>query len=276
MDDDSPPDAVAGTAKGTSRMPVDTSGNLGSILGVWAHPDDEAYASAGLMAHAVAAGHRVVCVTATRGEAGFPVADGRPAGVRMAVREQELDASLAVLGVTEHHWLGYPDGGCAAVPDDQAVARVAVILDRVRPDTILTFGPDGGTGHPDHLAACRWATLAYELVRPAGTRLLYATKTADWNARFHGPGSDRYMMVEGLAPEALLHDELAVHFTCDDAMASRKVAAMRAQASQIEPVVAHFGLPTFTGFVREEFFRDPRPGDRETMDRIANLPARSG
>lgn len=257
-------------------MAVDTSGNLGSILGLWAHPDDEAYASAGLMAHAVAAGHRVVCVTATRGEAGFPGDDPRPVAERMAVRERELDASLAVLGVTEHHWLGYPDGGCAAIPDDQAVAAIAAILDRVRPDTILTFGPDGGTGHPDHLAACRWATLAHERRRPAVTRLLYATKTADWIERFHGPDSAEYMMVEGLEPEALGTDELAVHLRCDDAMATRKVAAMRAQISQIEPVVEHFGLRTFTEFVREEFFRAPRPGDRDMMLRVASLPARAG
>ena len=257
-------------------MAVDTSGNLGSILGVWAHPDDEAYTSAGLMAHAADVGRRVVCVTATRGEAGFPRDDPRSSAERMAVRERELDASLAALGVAEHHGLGYPDGGCAAVPDDQGVAAVAAILERVRPDTILTFGPDGGTGHPDHLAACRWATLAYDRVRPAGTRLLYTTKTADWIERFHGPGSARYMMVEGLEPEALDEDELAVHFTCDDAMVARKVAAMRAQVSQIEPVVEHFGLPAFTEFVREEFFRDPRRGDRDTMRRIASLPARAG
>lgn len=257
-------------------MVVDTSGDLGSILGVWAHPDDEAYASAGLMAHAVDAGRRVVCVTATRGEAGFPPDDPRSPAERRAVRERELAASLAILGVTEHHWLGYPDGGCAAVPDDQAAAAITAILDRVRPDTILTFGPDGGTGHQDHLAACRWATRAHGRLGRPGTRLLYMTRTADWVERFHGPGSSAYMMVDGLQPEALDPDELAVHFTCGETSVARKVASMRAQVSQIEPVVRHFGLPTFTEFVREESFRDPRPDDRDTMRRIAGLPARAG
>lgn len=257
-------------------MAVDRSGDVGTILGVWAHPDDEAYASAGLMAHAAALGRRVVCVTATRGEAGFPPGDPRSARQRMAVREHELAASLAMLGVAEHHWLGFPDGGCADVPDDRAVAVVAAILERVRPDAILTFGPDGGTGHPDHLAACRWATMAYERVRPVGTRLLYTTKTAEWIERFNGADSSRYMMVEGLRPEALRADQLAVHFTCDDRLLDRKVAAMRAQASQIEPVIEHFGLPEFAEFVRDEFFRTPGPGDRETMRRIAGLPPRAG
>jgi LmbE family N-acetylglucosaminyl deacetylase len=64
-------------------MSVDTSGDLGSLLGIWAHPDDEAYLSAGLMIRATEAGHRVVCVTATKGEAGFSADDERSAPERM-------------------------------------------------------------------------------------------------------------------------------------------------------------------------------------------------
>ena len=255
---------------------VNTSGDIGSILGIWAHPDDEAYLSAGLMAHAVDAGRRVVCVTATRGEAGFPLADAGPAKDRIAVREREMGMSLALLGVTEHHWLGYPDSGCAGVPDREAAEAVASLIVRVRPDVILTFGPDGGTGHPDHVAACRWATLAHEQAGPAGTRLLYATKAAGWISRFQVPDPARFMMVEDFAPESVPEDELAVWFTCDDDMAARKVAALRAQASQVEPVVGLFGPERFTEFVREEFFRDPRTGDRDVMRRVAGLPRRKG
>jgi len=78
-------------------MATDTSGDLGSILGVWGHPDDEAYLSAGLMALAVDAGRRVVCVTATRGEAGFPTNDPRSVDERKTLRQAELAACLAVL-----------------------------------------------------------------------------------------------------------------------------------------------------------------------------------
>ena len=135
-------------------------GDLGSILGIWGHPDDEAWLSAGLMMQAVAAGDRVVCVTATKGEAGFPADDPRSVSERMAIRESELAACLSILGVTEHRWLGYGNGECALVPDEEAVATLAEIIDDVRPDTVLTFGPDGGTGHSDHIAACRWTTQA--------------------------------------------------------------------------------------------------------------------
>ena len=71
------------------------------------------------------AGARVVCVTATRGELGSPDEERWPTGPPLAaVRTAEMEPALAVLGVTEHHWLDYPDGGCADVDQDQAVRRV--------------------------------------------------------------------------------------------------------------------------------------------------------
>ena len=131
----------------------DMSGDnpLGSILSVWAHPDDETWLCAGLMARAVAAGDRVVCVTATRGELGSPDEERWPSGAPLAaVRTAEMQRALAILGVTEHHWLDYPDGGCADVDQDEAVRRVTALMAEMQPDTVLTFGPDGMTGHDDH------------------------------------------------------------------------------------------------------------------------------
>ena len=77
------------------------------MLVVWAHPDDETYLVGGLSAALTDAGQRVVCVTASRGEAGGTDPD------LADIRTAELDTALALLGVTEHHWLDYPDGGCA-------------------------------------------------------------------------------------------------------------------------------------------------------------------
>ncbi|MDT4997130.1 MAG: mycothiol S-conjugate amidase, partial [Pseudonocardiales bacterium] len=111
--------------------------DLGTILSVWAHPDDETYLCGGLMARAVRNGSRVVCVTATRGELGSPDEARWPSGQPLAaVRTKEMDAALAVLGVTEHHWLDYPDGGCADVDQAEAVRRVTELMADVRPDTV--------------------------------------------------------------------------------------------------------------------------------------------
>ncbi len=252
-------------------MAINISGDLGTVLGVWAHPDDEAYLSAGLMALAVAAGRRVVCVTATKGEAGFPVDDPRPVDELARLRVAELNACLAILGVSDHRFLGYDDGQCAAVDDEEAAGAIAEIIAEVRPDTVLTFGPDGATGHPDHIAACRWASLAVDRIAvgpdfarsDSRPRLLYSTKTRTWAERiFGGQGVDDVMMIDGFRPEVVEEDELAVNFSCEEELLDRKVAALQAQASQVEPFLASLGLATYREFVREEFFRDRRPTDR--------------
>jgi LmbE family N-acetylglucosaminyl deacetylase len=96
---------------------------LGTMLTVWAHPDEETYLVGGLAAVLIDAGQRVVCVTATRGEAGGNATD------LAQVRTSELEAALKMVGVEEHHWLDYPDGGCAAVDPDEAAARIRAIVD---------------------------------------------------------------------------------------------------------------------------------------------------
>ncbi len=114
------------------------------------------------MAAASQRGQRVVCVTATRGEAGGQEASERLAETLAQVRSAELAAALQILGVTEHHWLEYEDGLCQEVDDDVAAARLASIIKEVQPDTIITFGKEGMTGHPDHQAVCRWTHKAID------------------------------------------------------------------------------------------------------------------
>src|SRR5690242_7783466 len=124
-----------------------------TLLGVWAHPDDEAYLSAGLMATFRRRGDRVVVVTATLGEHGTRDPVTWPPARLAARRRVELQDSLAILGVDEVHLLGFEDGHCA---EHDATDVVATIIDDVAPDVIVTFGPDGMTGHPDHRTVSRW------------------------------------------------------------------------------------------------------------------------
>src|SRR5205085_4502124 len=143
------------------RFRFNVTVDLGTVLSVWAHPDDETYVCGGLMAAAVRQGNRVVCVTATRGELGSTDEQRWPPGPALAeVRTKELAESLAELGVSEHVWLDYPDGGCADADGGEAAARIRAIAEDVAPDTVLTFGPDGLTGHSDHMTVSRWVTLA--------------------------------------------------------------------------------------------------------------------
>ena len=243
---------------------IGDDGDLGTVLGVFAHPDDEAYLAGALMATAADAGRRVVCVTATRGELGFPDDDPRSIEDRKEVRATELDACLAVLGVEEHIWLDYPDGGCVDVPDAAAAERIRELIDDVRPDTVLTFGPDGQTFHPDHIAVARWTTLACAAATH-DPRLLYAVMTPEWVAAI---GSyvdvDQVMMVPGVEPPTTPADELSLWFVAEGPMLERKMQALECQASQVGPMIAMAGREAYKALNADETFRDPAPGDWET------------
>jgi LmbE family N-acetylglucosaminyl deacetylase len=231
---------------------------LGTILGIWAHPDDEAYLSGGLMAMARDLGSRVVCVTATRGELGTTDPGSWPPDRLAAVRAEELVRSLQILGVTEHHWLGYRDGECAAVRTSDAVELLCEVIERVRPDTVLTFGPDGITGHPDHRAVSTWATAAFERAAAAGARLLYAAVPDHWVARWKEFDDSLGVYLPGY-PITTPDDRLAVDLALDRETVTRKVRALVAQTTQTAGLIAHVGVDRYAEWVGEESFAEGLP-----------------
>lgn len=228
----------------------------GRLLGVWAHPDDETYLSAAHMMRAIAAGDRVVCVTATRGELGSPDEQRWPSGeVLAALRTAELDDAFAALGVQEHHWLDHPDGGCADVPLEVGAAGVLTYLEAVRPATVLTFGPDGVTGHPDHQAVCHWVDAAVTRYDGPAPTVLWATESAEWWDRY-GPVLEPTGAYLGNEPLTLPRSAMrsVVELTPDEL--ERKVEALRRQESQTSGLIELVGgLDGFREAVREECFR---------------------
>ncbi len=143
------------------------------IVGVFAHPDDEAYSAAGSLALAADRGARVTIVCATRGEAAADT-DGAAARRSLAkLRTAELEASCGEIGAASPVWLDVPDGVIEALPD--AASRLATALDRLRADAIVTLGTEGGYGHRDHVALTELVR-GYVCRRPPAKRprLLYA------------------------------------------------------------------------------------------------------
>ena len=242
---------------------------LGTILGVWAHPDDEAYLSAGLMAEARAAGQRVVVVTATYGELG--AADPYRWGPDRlaAARSHELAASLAAVGVTEHRWLGFRDGECHD-RSAEGVAAVAQLIDEVAPDTILTFGPEGMTGHPDHQAVSRWTTDAW-LTSGRRARLLYATLTQEFHDRW-GELNERLGIWTYGPPPSTPERDLVVNVQLEAGAIDRKVVALRAHASQTTSIVDAVGLDTFGRWWSVESFV-AAPATRREAPRMVSTGA---
>jgi LmbE family N-acetylglucosaminyl deacetylase len=222
-----------------------------TLLGVWAHPDDESYLSAALMHRVVSIGGRVVVVTATRGEQGGAGADRHTLA---ELRERELRAAMSILGVTDVRFLGYADGECSSVDDDAATAVLTDIINEIQPDLIVTFGPDGITGHPDHLAVSRWTTIAE---RASGReRLLYATMTDQFLDQQDDLHSRLGVWMEGV-PQPVAEDELELHLVPTPNERALKFRALRAHASQILPLIEMIGGEAFDGWWVDEFFRAP-------------------
>lgn len=135
------------------------------VLAVFAHPDDEVLCAAGTLARCVAQGDEVTLVCATRGEYG-PIASPALATPETLaeVRESELRASCAALGVQSLEWLDLPDGGVSWAADEQGSLQLLVrCIRQRRPEVVITFGPDGLYGHADHVAIGELTTTACRL-----------------------------------------------------------------------------------------------------------------
>ena len=132
------------------------------LLGVFAHPDDEAFCAGGTFAKYVAAGAEVMVISATRGEAGQIRSAGAATRQMLAqVREQELQQACQRLGIQHAVCLDYADGRLQEVEQEVLTRQIGEIIHTFQPDLIITFSPDGGYGHPDHIAISAATTAAY-------------------------------------------------------------------------------------------------------------------
>ncbi len=136
------------------------------LLAVFAHPDDESFRCGGTLALlARQGGVRVQVLTATRGEAGVPGLTSQQAG---QVRQAELECACRALGIEPPILLDYHDGTLAEVDEEEAVAQVLAVIRELRPQVLLTWPPDGLSGHPDHVAVSRWTASAFERAAALG------------------------------------------------------------------------------------------------------------
>jgi LmbE family N-acetylglucosaminyl deacetylase len=228
---------------------------LGAILSIWAHPDDETYLAAGVMADAVRNGQRVVCVTATRGEKGSLDEERWPPETLGAVRERELEHCLSILGVDDHRWLDYVDGELESVEERDAVGGIIDLLEEVRPETVLTFGPEGMTGHPDHRRISAWVSEAFSASAKPGARLFHATTTPEWAATFV-PRLNRFnVYYTSDTPPVTAREDLGICLDLPPDLREQKLRAIEAHESQVEGMLKAFGQDFFREAFMEETFR---------------------
>lgn len=264
----------------------------GRLLAIYAHPDDEAFGAAGTFATFTDRGGRVTLVCATRGEVG-EISDPAFAMPETlgSVREVELRGAMVHVGVTDIRFLGYRDSGMAGTAENQApdnfinagdadvVEVLVAIMREVEPDIVLSFGPDGVYGHPDHIKAYQTATEATarygESNGGVGPALYYNAVPREriqaMAQRESGPFVN--MTPEQLAqlgtPEELITTVLDV-----SSQYERKMAAILAHRTQISPEGPWSDLPAdqVRSFLTAERFRLTRqPWSRDGEDPLLEI-----
>lgn len=212
---------------------------LGTIMGVWAHPDDEVMTSCGLLCAAIKNGQQVVCITATKGEAGVIDPKRWPQHKLGSIRAKELQAAYKQIGLKDHHYLDLPDGGCAGTPEELVIPRLVSLMNAYEPDTIITFAPDGLTGHPDHQTVSNWAGLANRHVRKTAA-VYHATLTVG-QYRAYKDIDRRFNFFFNIdRPTTCREADCDIRFKLDDGLYDCKLRCLDAMPSQYEAVLEEF------------------------------------
>lgn len=240
-----------------------------TLMAVHAHPDDEVTSTGGVLAHYAAEGVTTVVVTCTDGRCG----DG-PGGVKpgeaghdpeavVATRRRELEASCAILKVAQLETLGYHDSGMLGwaantaegafwnTPVDEAARRLADLIERHRPDVIVTYDENGGYGHPDHIQTHRVTMAAVALV-DGPAKVYWSTVPESWMrdiaARMRELGMEWDEAEEADAPPMGLPDDQISTWVDTSAVTGQKFDALAAHASQSDGAF-------FLGLGKEGFAR---------------------
>lgn len=187
------------------------------LMGILAHPDDESLALGGTFAKYAVEGIETTLVVATRGERGwFGTPSTFPGETALGqLREEELRQACRVLGVSNLEFLDYIDGDLDQADTLEATARIVRLLRQIRPHVVVTFGPEGLYGHPDHIAISQFTTsaimcaadqhfpLVKELPPHRVSKLYYRAAPQEWFAHYMPIFGELVMQIDGQERRAL-------------------------------------------------------------------------
>ena len=177
-----------------------------------------------------------------------------PPATMADVRSAEMRRSLDILGVEEHRFLeGLVDVDMQTPLDGSGASQVLEIVREVQPDTVLTFGPDGMTGHEGHKSVSAWVGAAFEQAAKPGARLFHATTTQTW-AETWLPMLEPFDIFLPGTPPVVPAEEVAIGFTLPEDVLDLKFRSIQAHESQIEGLLAVFG-DRMREWMAVEYFR---------------------
>jgi LmbE family N-acetylglucosaminyl deacetylase len=254
------------------------------LAAVFAHPDDDTYGVGGTIGLRADAGIAVTAILATSGDAGRILDPSLATRQNLGmVREDEDRAAWGELGVKPAlHFLRYPDGRLRGVPGDELVGRIAELLRAARPEVVVTFGPDGVTGHEDHIAVGQATTAGFHRARERSpeegfARLLYVaipqSSLDRLNALLRERGIEPLDPTQPFVPRGVPDQTIAVMVDCSPVYL-RKLEALRQHKTQGELEDVPYELwPEVLG--RESFvmaWPERAPGDPVLSDVFEGLP----
>ncbi|HMD44945.1 MAG TPA: PIG-L family deacetylase [Acidimicrobiales bacterium] len=229
------------------------------LMAVHAHPDDEGVFTGGVLARYGAAGVTTVLVTCTNGELGFGaggVEAGQPGHDEAAVvatRREELERSARALGITHLELLGFHDSGMAGWPDNdapgsfwstpvpEAAGRLIELIERYRPQVVLTYDANGFYGHPDHIQAHR-ITMAAAEATGLPERVLFPEIPSSWMRNF-----SEQLAAAGVEVPEFIED--GPDLSTPDAEITALVDCTSVVARKYEAVAAHASQPDNAFFI---------------------------
>ncbi len=249
-----------------------------TLMAVHAHPDDEATGTGGLLARSAAEGIRTVLVTCTDGGCGDgpggvkPGEPGHDPAAVVAMRQDELAKSCAVLGVDHLELLGYADSGMMGWPNNDAAgsfwttpvptaaAKLAELIRHYQPDVVVTYDENGFYGHPDHIQAHRITMAAvaetglpakvYWTTAPRSKMDEFGKIMKELGADWEDPDDE-----DGPLSEVGLPDEEITTWLDTRAYGGQKYDALAAHASQSENIFfLRMGKERFTELMGIETF----------------------
>jgi LmbE family N-acetylglucosaminyl deacetylase len=246
-----------------------------TLMAVHAHPDDEASSTGGILARYSAEGVRTVLVTCTNGELGDgheatkPGESGHDEAWVVANRRRELEASCQILGVGSLELLGYRDSGMMGWPQNdapgsfwttpvsEAAARLSELIERYRPQVVVTYDANGFYGHPDHIQAHRITIAAleatsiadklyYPAIAKSAMEVFRETMRSAGVEEPEDPGEDWEFGVD---------DELIAAIVDCTAYTAKQYAALEAHASQSDSTFfLRLGVDLFSKLMGHETF----------------------
>lgn len=215
------------------------------LLLIFAHPDDESLGSGGIAAKYAAEGVEVSLITATRGERGWAGPEDENPGLTGLgqIRTAELQAAAQCLGIREVNFLDYIDGDLDKADPGEAINRIVTHIRRIRPQVVVTFGPDGSYGHPDHIAINQFTQAALVCAADSSfgagsthrvAKLYYIVDGRKMVDKIKALGIEISMEIDGVERRQVAWDEWAISTHVDtNAYFDQVWRAIRCHTSQL-------------------------------------------